>query len=138
MASRLASLTSSSVHRVSRTLSTLSHSSAPRPASAPIVMARGLLSYRSVTMHQLTQSKSLFALPFQPRFMSVSSLVFVVSGLVLSFFFVFFLYFFFIFFFSAVLVFSCNEFAEQHRVEKDTFGDINVESEKYWGAQTQR
>lgn len=25
-----------------------------------------------------------------------------------------------------------------HRVEKDTFGDINVPADKYWGAQTQR
>ena len=24
------------------------------------------------------------------------------------------------------------------RVEKDTFGDINVPAERYWGAQTQR
>jgi fumarate hydratase class II len=28
--------------------------------------------------------------------------------------------------------------AQEFRKEKDTFGDLNVPSDRYWGAQTQR
>ena len=27
---------------------------------------------------------------------------------------------------------------QKHRIERDTFGDIEVPADRYWGAQTQR